>query len=167
MIDRMDGSKKGGTYCDRTGISFDIVECREEYFPPLMDMYETFYPRPASQGLPPVNEETCLLWVKTLIGQGLNVLALREGRVIGHAALSPESKRNEAEFVIFVHQDVRSKGIGSLITESIIRRAREAGLAALWLSVDMRNVRAVRLYRKHGFAYCDDDPSERVMRLPL
>jgi ribosomal protein S18 acetylase RimI-like enzyme len=127
------------------------------------DMYATFSPRPASQGLPPEDPETCSRWVKGIMEMGENLLAWRGNRVIGHAALVPDPKGDSAEFVIFVHQACRGLGIGTELTRAILERARHRELKSVWLTVSMSNFIAIKLYRKLGFEYCEIDECERTM----
>jgi ribosomal protein S18 acetylase RimI-like enzyme len=126
-------------------------------------MYADFSPKPASQGLPPEDPETCSGWVKGLMEMGENLLAWRAEKVIGHAALVPDPKGDSAEFVIFVHQAYRGLGIGTDLTRASLDRARRRGLKSVWLTVAMSNFIAIKLYRKLGFAYCELDECERTM----
>ena len=148
---------------DKSGMEFLIGGCGAGQIPDLLDMYADFSPRPASQGLPPEDPETCSGWVKGLMGMGENLLAWRGEKVIGHAALVPDPKGDSAEFVIFVHQACRGLGIGTELTRAILERARHRGLKSVWLTVSMSNFIAIKLYRKLGFAYCELDECERTM----
>jgi len=133
----------------------------------IMDMYRVFSPKPASQGLPPADLETCEKWVKDMLDIGTNVLARRGERIIGHAALIPDGKGNTGEFIIFVHQDCRNLGVGTELTRWTFKRARGLGLQSIWLTVAMNNFIAIRLYRKLGFEYCEMDECERTMLIKL
>ncbi len=152
---------------DKEGIEFEIGLFDEGDMSPLLSMYQAFRPRPASQGLPPEKDETCRKWVIHLVAASENILAWRDGNVIGHASVNPDYERKDSEFVIFVHQDYRSKGIGNELTKLIIKRANEIGLDVVWLAVDTRNYKAVRLYRKHGFEFTERDATECFMKLTL
>lgn len=152
---------------DRSGREFLIGGCGLDQFSALLDMYADFSPRPASQGLPPEDPETCSRWVKGLVEAGKNLLAWRGEKVIGHAALVPDPKGDSAEFVIFVHQAFRGLGIGTELTRAILDRARQCGLCSVWLTVAMSNFIAIRLYRKLGFEYSDMDACERTMVIRL
>ena len=54
------------------------------------------------------------------------------------------------EITIAVREDVRGRGIGSALLDSLIARARERGLPALSLSVEPDNP-ALRLYERAAF----------------
>ena len=155
------------TRLDKSGHSFEIgTSCPEDHLC-LLEMYLTFSPRPASQGLPPENPELCRNWVKTLFETGTNLLAWRGNRVIGHAALVPDLKGGSGEFVIFVDQNNRNLGIGTELTRYAFEQSRRLGIGCVWLTVNMLNSVAIKLYRKFGFEYCDADSYERVMSAKL
>ena len=152
---------------DKTGNYFEIgISCTEE-LPSLMEMYRTFSPRPASQGLPPRDYETCHNWVKNLFTIGDNFLAWRNDSVIGHSALVPDMSGKTGEFVIFVDKSERNLGIGTHLTRYTIEWYRQLDFDSIWLTVNVTNTLAVKLYRKTGFAYCDMDSCERIMSIQL
>jgi GNAT superfamily N-acetyltransferase len=132
-----------------------------------MGMYHRFSPKPASQGLPPADLENCKRWLNDLIRIGENILAWDEQEVIAHAALIPDVQGGSGEYVIFVHQDYRNRGIGTALTQAILDEARTLGFQSVWLTVAVTNAIAVRLYVKLGFQYCDMDECERTMRIIL
>jgi diamine N-acetyltransferase len=148
---------------DKTGEPYEVGLCGEDMYRSLMRMYEVFLPRPASQGLPPANPEVCEKWVKELLSAGENVVARRGDEIVGHASLIPDTRGEAAEFVIFVHQAYRNRGIGTELTEAAIKRAKEVGFKSVWLTVSITNSLAIKLYRKLGFQYCDMDDCERIM----
>ena len=152
---------------DRSGSLFEMKIGSAEDVPPLLEMYRTFFPKPASQGLPPRDPETCRQWAENLFAIGQNFLACRGSRVIGHAALVPDVKGKSGEFVIFVDQDHRSLGIGTELTRFVLETCGRLGFDSVWLTVHMSNFIALKLYGKFGFEYCDGDPYERVMRVRL
>jgi GNAT superfamily N-acetyltransferase len=151
--------KSGRTYSLGFGSAADCSS--------IMDMYRVFSPRPASQGLPPEDPETCEKWVKDILEIGINILAWRGDEVVGHAALIPDRKGKTGEFIIFVHQDCRNLGVGTELTKGTFERARGLGLESIWLTVAMTNFIAIKLYRKLGFNYCEMDECERTMAIKL
>jgi ribosomal protein S18 acetylase RimI-like enzyme len=152
---------------DKSGEGFLIGAGGPDQLPALLAMYADFSPRPASQGLPPEDPETCARWVKGIMEMGENLLGWREERVIGHAALVPDPRGDSAEFVIFVHQACRGLGIGTELTRATLERARQRGLKSVWLTVAMSNFIAIRLYRRLCFEYCEMDDCERTMVIHL
>jgi RimJ/RimL family protein N-acetyltransferase len=155
------------TRIDKSGKPFEIgISCAED-FASLLEMYRTFHPKPASQGLPPEDPEICQNWIKQLFEIGENLLALRGDTVIGHAALIPDVEGKSGEFVIFVDQNNRNLGIGTELTQFTLENSRQLGFDSVWLTVNVSNFIAIKLYKKFGFEYCDLDKYERVMSIKL
>jgi len=155
------------TIKDKSGRPYFIERGNAEDCSLILDMYRLFSPKPASQGLPPADPETCEKWVKDIMDIGENVLARQGERIIGHAALIVDGKGRTGEFIIFVHQDCRNLGVGTELTRWMFERARALGLQSIWLTVAMTNFIAIRLYRKLGFEYCDMDECERTMIIKM
>lgn len=164
-LSRVDEQRLSRT--DKAGAVFQIGRCATGDLSCLMAMYHRFSPKPASQGLPPPDLDTCGKWINELIQIGENLLAWHEQEVIGHAALIPDVNRGSGEYVIFVHQDYRNRGIGTALTQAILDEARNLGFQSVWLTVAVTNSIAIRLYAKLGFQYCDMDECERTMRIVL
>jgi RimJ/RimL family protein N-acetyltransferase len=155
------------TRTDKSGNAFEIdVGCPGDLLS-LLEMYRLFHPKPASQGLPPEDPETCDNWVMNLCEIGENLLARKGKRVVGHAVLIPDVKGRSGEFVIFVEQNHRNLGIGTELTRFTLERSTHLGFDSVWLTVNISNVAAVKLYRKLGFEYSDWDGYERMMRVKL
>ncbi len=152
---------------DKSGCSFGMGTCCSEDFPFLLEMYNNFCPKPASQGLPPEDPEICQSWLKHLMEIGESFLAWRGESVIGHASLVPDSQGKSCEFVIFVHQKHRNLGIGTEMTRFALERSRQLGYNSIWLTVNVSNFIAIKLYKKLGFEYADVDSPERLMRIRL
>jgi RimJ/RimL family protein N-acetyltransferase len=152
---------------DKAGNPFEIgISCAGD-FSSLLEMYRVFSPKPASLGLPPEDPEICQDWVKNLFNTGQNLFAWRGESIVGHAALIPDTKGKSGEFVIFVKQNHRNLGIGTELTRFTLEKSRQLGLDSVWLTVNIRNFIAVKLYKKLGFEYCDTENSERVMSIRL
>ena len=152
---------------DKRGQPYEVRECSRDDFSCLLGMYDIFSPKPASQGLPPPEPETCRKWANSLLEIATNLLAWKENKVIGHAALIKDVKRLSGEFVIFVHQDFRNLGIGTELTGLTLEKARGLGFKSVWLTVAMTNFVAIKLYRKLGFEYSDMDDCESTMIIKL
>jgi RimJ/RimL family protein N-acetyltransferase len=158
---------KRSTKTDKSGKPFEIgISCAED-FTSLLEMYHNFSPKPASQGLPPEDPETCQNWLKTLFRIGLNALAWRGDRVIGHVAVIPDVKGKSGELVIFVDQNQRNLGVGTELARFILEKFGDLDFELVWLTVRVSNFIAIKLYRKVGFEFCDADRYERVMAIKL
>ena len=90
-----------------------------------------------------------------------------EGKVVGHAALLPNRETNDGEYVIFVGGPHRKLGLATVLTEMTIQRAKALGLRSVWLTVESDNLKAIKLYKKMGFQFCDAGLSERKMALKI
>ncbi len=152
---------------DRFGKPFEIGMGRAEHFQSLLEMYRTFSPRPATQGLPPEDPETCQNWVKSIFEIGLNTLAWRGDIAIGHVAMIPSVKGKTGELLIFVAQDHRNRGVGTELMRFSLEEYGQRGFELIWLTVRVLNFIAIKLYRKFGFEFCDTDSYERVMAMKL
>jgi ribosomal protein S18 acetylase RimI-like enzyme len=157
------GSSIAITVRDKRDDPLEIRGCSESDSLSLLKMYESFTPKPASQGLPPPDPEACRRWVQKLLKDGENFLAWREGRVIGHASIMPDDQKKDGEFLIFVDQAYRNRGVGKALTNVALGEAGELGLTSIWLTVETYNFRAIHLYRKCGFQTCGQDDHERKM----
>jgi len=152
---------------DKMGCPFEVRRCGIEALPELTRMYDEFSPKAVSQGLPPALDEPRRKWVRRLIETGENFVAWKEDKAVGHCALLLDQMRVDGEYIIFVAQPYRNRGMGTELTAVAVERARELGLKRLWLIVETFNFRAIRLYRKVGFQFCDEGERERTMVLGL
>jgi GNAT superfamily N-acetyltransferase len=155
------------TRTDKFGKSFEIGISRDEDFQFLMEMYRTFSPKPASQGLPPEDPEICQNWVKTLLKTGMNTLGWRSEGVIGHVALIPKVEGKMGELVVFVDQNHRNRGVGTELMRFSMEEFGQLGFEMVWLTVRVLDFIPIKLYRKLGFEFCDKDSYERVMSIKL
>jgi GNAT superfamily N-acetyltransferase len=126
----------------------------------LVDMYDTFSPKGKFQGLPPEDKIARMSWINQMIEEGDNFLAWRDGGVIGHAVILPNTQKKNAEYIIFVEQRSRGIGVGTMLTRASIEKAEEIGMNLLWLTVDAYNMRAKRFYKKCGFRFYDNYESQ-------
>jgi RimJ/RimL family protein N-acetyltransferase len=155
------------TYIDKHGSEYDMGPAADEDRGPLIEMYDNFMPKAVTQGLPPADERARLRWVQGLLDDGENFLAWRRGEVVGHCSLILDQSRADAEYLIFVSNPFRNRGVGTGLTEMAVARARELGLKCVWLTVEALNFRAIKLYKRIGFVFCDSGERERTMILRL
>jgi len=155
------------TYHDKLGMPFTVVGCGLEDSRRLLDMYDAFMPEEVAQGLPPTDKQARLAWIRTLLERGENYAAIVEGKVVGHGALMPNRQRNEGEYIIFIARPYRKRGLATALTEMAIQRAKALGLGSVWLTVESDNFKAIKLYTKMGFRFCEEGLSERQMTLLL
>ncbi|MEW5724710.1 MAG: GNAT family N-acetyltransferase, partial [Thermodesulfobacteriota bacterium] len=152
---------------DKFGQPYELGLAGRDDSPLVMDMYDRFEPKKTSQGLPPENNEARREWVGRLFERGENYLVWRAGEVIGHATLLSDFVARDAEYLIFVQQHYRGRGLGTFLTGLAVERARAMGLELIWLTVENFNFWAINLYRKFGFIFCEDQGWDRMMILRL
>jgi GNAT superfamily N-acetyltransferase len=154
---------------DKKGSAFEVKAYTREDYACLTRMYDRFTPKAKFQGMPPFSKEVRGPWLRQLIEKGHNFLAWSGEAVIGHVVILPDFTLRDAEYLIFVSQDHRGRGVGKALTLAAIERARELELKNVWLTVDAYNFKAIRLYRTVGFRSCEDydATTERMMVLYL
>jgi RimJ/RimL family protein N-acetyltransferase len=134
---------------DRAGRPYVIDRYRPEHRGPLEAMYAAFEPKRGAQGLPPATDRIAR-WLDDVLPAGEHLVVLVDGALLGHAMLLPMNA-GRAELANFLHQSIRSRGIGTAINAIIVELAREAGYRRVWLCVEPTNISAVRSYEKAGF----------------
>ncbi len=87
------------------------------------------------------------------------IVAEENGEVLGYASLSAyrdkEAYSSTVELSVYVAPDVRGHGVGSRLTEEIIKTARAEVRTHLIVSVITGgNAASVHLHEKFGFSYC-------------
>lgn len=139
------------THRDGAGESFSVRAATAEDAQTLEDFYHVFDPPRAAQGLPPTGRKKIRRWLDAVLPRGIHLVAERGDELIGHALIVPHGRRGVGEYAVFVHQNQRSRGVGTSLTRSAIEAARTAGFEELWLSVESDNRAAIRAYEKAGF----------------
>ncbi|MBW2038325.1 MAG: GNAT family N-acetyltransferase [Deltaproteobacteria bacterium] len=114
-------------------------------------MYDRFEPKQWTQGLPPRSDERREEWLRCVLRDGINILAIMEGQAIGHAALFEMEPRKSCEYLVFVHQDYQNRGIGIVLTQVMKELAEEMGYRQIWVTVEVINFKAIHIYEKLGF----------------
>lgn len=139
------------TRLDKAGEPFGVRPYRASDRQALVHFYEQFEPKRAAQGLPPLGVERIERWLGSVLPQGIHLVALREGQLIGHALVVPTEQPDSSEYAVFVRQDQRGLGMGTELNRIALDVARAAGVRRLWLSVEPHNRAALRSYEKVGF----------------
>jgi RimJ/RimL family protein N-acetyltransferase len=140
-------------HLDRTGVPFLVCPYHPEAREALERFYLDFEPKRAAQGLPPASAERIARWLDSVLPRGIHLLACRDQQLIGHALLIPTEKEGGAEYAIFLHQDVRGRGLGTELNRIAIETARAAGLRRVWLCVAPHNRAAIKSYERVGFRF--------------
>jgi CBS domain-containing protein len=118
----------------------------------LIEMYLAFQPRNSFQGLPPVSDQACIDWVRRMIDDAINLVAISFGEgVVGHIALFPMDDE-VCELLVVVTPAFQNTGIGTQLTHCAVQLAYEIGFEKIWLPVEATNARARHVYKKCGFS---------------
>lgn len=133
-----------------TGQTLLVREYQAEDFSALVEMYKCFEPKRVAQGLPPPDVPRIALWLDQLQQKSRALLALQDARLVAHVILCPISGES-VEYTIFVHQDFRNQGVGTSMTRLALSFAAQMGFAEVYLTTELSNYPALRLYRKVGF----------------
>ncbi|MFH6602693.1 GNAT family N-acetyltransferase [Maribacter algicola] len=85
------------------------------------------------------------------------LVAIKEDKILGWAALSPVSSRcvygGVGEVSVYIEKDSRRMGVGELLMESLIRESEKEGLWTLQSGIFPENKGSIRLHEKVGFRY--------------
>jgi GNAT superfamily N-acetyltransferase len=133
---------------------------------PLVEMYAGFQPKRVAQGLPPPDVPRITRWLEELQRKSRSLLAAEGTRIAAHAVLCPISSE-AVEFTIFVHQDFRGRGLGTALTRRALTFAAAMGFAQVFLTTELSNYPALRLYKKMGFEIRSAYGDECEMRLDI
>ncbi len=155
------------TYVDKNGFTYIICQADEKDFDAVQRMYDYFEPKESAQGLPPKDPVKRKNLINNILNDLVNVIALNDDNVVGHCALMDIQPGVSAELLIVIHQDWQSLGIGREMTALLIDIARSKNYKKIWLTVEASNIRAIHIYKKHGFKFTEALSSEREMELAL
>lgn len=115
-------------------VSLQIRAIEPSEWPALARMYETFEPKRASFGLPPLHhpEE----WLTEIRTTSHNVVVIFNGQIVGHGMICTGGRgkftTSDGEFAVFIHQDFRRMGLGRKLLEILVAEARRLGVRLLW-----------------------------------
>jgi GNAT superfamily N-acetyltransferase len=129
-------------------------------------MYKAFEPKRIAQGLPPPDVPRIAHWLDRLEQKSLMLLAWEGDKVVAQGILCP-MPADAVEFTIFVHQDYREEGLGTALSRHALGWALNMGYACAYLTTEISNFRALRLFRKLGFKTTSGLGDEVEMKLEL
>jgi RimJ/RimL family protein N-acetyltransferase len=150
----------------RKGRALEVRAYTREDLGTLVEMYSNFEPKRVAQGLPPPDVPRIARWLDQLQSKSHALLALDGKKVVAHTLLCP-IRQAEVEFTIFVLQDYREEGLGTVMSQLTLAWAFEMGLSKVFLTTELSNYRALGLFRKLGFTTMSTYGDECEMRLNL
>jgi GNAT superfamily N-acetyltransferase len=137
-----------------------------EDFEALVRMYKSFEPKRVAQGIPPPDVPRIAHWLDRLTQKSEALLAWKDCTVVAHTILCP-MPADAVEFTIFVHQDYREEGLGTVLSRHTLAWAVQMGFEHAYLTTEISNFRALRLFRKLGFQTTSSYGDEVEMKLEL
>jgi GNAT superfamily N-acetyltransferase len=135
-------------------------------FEALVRMYKSFEPKRVAQGIPPPDVPRIAHWLDRLAQKSQALLAWKDSAVVAHTILCP-MQADAVEFTIFVHQDYREEGVGTVLSRHTLAWALQMGFDHAYLTTEVSNFRALRLFRKLGFQTTSSYGDEVEMKLDL
>jgi RimJ/RimL family protein N-acetyltransferase len=152
---------------DKRGRLYKVRAYEASDFEGLKEMYDAFEPKGTECGLPPPNDKVRLKWLYHVVTDLFSVLAIHRDRVVGHCALDLSCSPSCPEYLIFIRQELRDRGLGTALSEVMKQLAEEAGCEKVILTVRTANTRAIKVFEKTGFVFCGRIEAERDMELPI
>ncbi|MBL7077421.1 MAG: GNAT family N-acetyltransferase [Kiritimatiellae bacterium] len=145
------GYHRPHAFVDRRAEPVLIRTLSDKHVERLLDMYLAYEPRGSFNGLPPIEDGACVMWVKHMVDTGVNLVALSfDAGVVGHAVLFP-MREGAYEFLVVISPSHQGAGIGTELTRDVMQLGYEAGIDRIWLCVEEMNRVARHVYRKCGF----------------
>jgi len=93
-------------------------------------------------------------WNKSMI-QVCRLVAVKNERVVGWAALSPVSSRcvyaGVAEVSVYVASEARGKGVGQILLAKLVEESEKYGFWTLQAGIFSENESSIVLHQKNGF----------------
>ncbi|TKX75491.1 GNAT family N-acetyltransferase [Halorubrum sp. GN11_10-6_MGM] len=183
--DGWDGAECEGTphcpprcprFVDKEGARWTIRPAVDADEPFLAEMYERFHRTDRAQGLPPASRRRCVEWIRSMLTEGNNIVAERDGEIFGHAMYTPTDAA-VPELAVFVHPDAQDRGVGTELCRHVIANAAAADRDGIELHVETGNRVARNVYRTVGFEVAErrgdlrmrldlDDPIAAEVRWP-
>jgi RimJ/RimL family protein N-acetyltransferase len=152
---------------DKLGFDIHIRAYQDKDYKDIITMYDHFEPKGMAMGLPPHDKEVRRKWVDDIINTFLSIIALYQKNIIGHAAIDIFRTKISPEYMIFLPQDFRSRGLGPKLTLIVKEICAELGCKQEWLTVASHNTRAINVFKRVGFKFRGPIGSEREMVLDL
>lgn len=100
--------------------------------------------------------------IKCIENHILTILMLENNNPIGYAHIDYDD--NKHWFGICILQEYQSKGYGKKIMEYIFNHKKIEKIEEIFLSVDINNNRAIKLYNKYNFNIVDKNNIYYIMK---
>lgn len=132
----------------RTAEERDVPAIRDIYNYEVLNGWATF-------DIEPKSLEERLEWFRETQPPHCIIVAEEGGVVVGWGCLRPfrakAAYRFTVEDSVYIHQDHRGRGIGTLVLSRLIELAREGGFHSVIAGISEANDASLRLHRRFGF----------------
>lgn len=152
---------------DKTKEVVTVSSCTNADFEALTSMYNTYEPKAAIQGLPPVDGNTRREWIRSCLNTALNLKAEQGGKVIAHGMLFPMPDPAIVELNLFVHNQAQNRGVGTIVSFLLFAAAKRLEYKKVWAFESRNNARALRIYYNIGFREICREGYELELELDL
>lgn len=112
---------------------------------------------------PPISKWRELKAFSRKLEELANVYAAKSGEeILGFTAFYANDYINNTAFGLFfgVLPRIRNKGIGHLLIDVAVRKAKEQGITKFKIEVYKKNVNAINIYKKIGFSFLAEKNEE-------
>ena len=139
-------------------MSYSIANANDADLPGILSIYND-----AVQHTTAIWNETLVdlanrrAWLTERTAAGFPVLVAHDaaGEVVGYASYGTwrtiEGFRQTVEHSVYVRTDQRGQGLGPLLMQALIERARAANLHVMVAAIESENIASIRLHQRLGF----------------
>ncbi|EKT4468199.1 N-acetyltransferase [Pseudomonas putida] len=146
----------------------EIREAQPEDLPGILDIYNDAVRNTlAIWNEAPVDLANRLAWFTARAEQGYPILvAVDDSGVLGYASFGDwrpfEGFRHTIEHSVYVRSDQRGRGLGLMLLEALIERARACGKHVMVAAIESGNAASIRLHERLGFVVTGQMPQVGV-----
>lgn len=143
-----------------------LIDCSEgEHAPAILEILnEAILHSTALYDYVPRLPEAMVSWFATKRAHEFPVVGAVDasGKLLGFATWGTfrafPAYKYTVEHSVYVHADARGRGLGKLLIEELIRRAREAQVHVLVGCIDAANTASINLHQRLGFTHSGTFP---------
>ncbi|MFK3725106.1 GNAT family N-acetyltransferase [Pseudomonas monteilii] len=138
-------------------MSYSLRDARPGDLPDLLAIYnDAVLNTTAIWNETPVDLANRQTWFELRAAQGYPILvAVDDSGVLGYASFGDwrpfEGFRYTVEHSVYVRGDQRGKGLGPVLMEALIERARAGGKHVMVAAIESGNAASIRLHERLGF----------------
>lgn len=149
-------------------MSYQIRDALIDDVPGILDIYnDAVANTTAIWNETPVNLANRLSWFEARAQQGYPILvAVDDSGVLGYASFGDwrpfEGFRHTVEHSVYVRGDQRGKGLGPVLMDALIGRARHCDKHVMVAAIESGNAASIRLHERLGFSITGQMPQVGV-----